>query len=180
MRVTDYNTQFFRMANTQTVQNEPAHESHRVWLNLYNETNFRQMLVGYIEGATNDFDRLYDGDSFTSNEINLYSILSGRNLVIQGRALPFEAADVIPLGYKITSGGTYSIAIDETDGIFAGQQVVYLRDNVLNITHDLKGSAYSFLSDTGTFNNRFELVFSGTALSNPELVRARCNSFYQS
>jgi hypothetical protein len=169
MRVTDDNTQFFRMANSQNVQTEQLHQSHRVWLNLYNDTNFRQMLLGYIEGATNNFDRLYDGDSFTGNEINLYSILSGHNLVIQGRALPFDAADVIPLGYKVASGGTYFIAVDEVDGVFAGQQEVYLRDNVLNITHDLKSGTYSFLSDAGTFNNRFELIFSGTALSNPEL-----------
>jgi hypothetical protein len=167
MRVTDYNTQFFRMANSQTTQAEHEPASHRIWLNLYNDTSFRQMLIGYIEGATNEFDRLYDGDSFTSNEINLYSVMPGHNLVIQGKALPFNAADVILLGYRVMSNGNYTIAIDEIDGIFAGQQQVYLKDNLLNATHDLKAGPYNFPSEIGSFDNRFEIVFNTTALSNP-------------
>ena len=169
MRVTDYNTQFFRTANTGTANLGAPGETHRIWLNLYNESSFRQMLVGYIEGATNGIDRLYDGDSFTNNEINIYSRLDGRNLVIQGRALPFDAADVIPLGYNVSSAGSFSIAIDEMDGIFADDQPVYLKDNLLGMTYDLKAGNYTFLSEAGTFDNRFELAFEGSALLNPEV-----------
>ena len=48
------------------------------------------MMVNYKEGATNGFDRLYDGNSFTTNEIDIYSVLDNHNLVIQGRGLPFD------------------------------------------------------------------------------------------
>ncbi|MGL2967296.1 GEVED domain-containing protein [Flavobacterium sp. XGLA_31] len=160
MRITNYNSQFFK--NSQLSDNS----KNRVWLNLYSDTTFRQTLVGYIAGASNDFDRLYDGDSFTNNEINIYSILNGRNLVIQGKALPFNENDVIPLGYKITTSGNYTIAIDEMDGIFSENQNVYLRDKLLGIEHDLKESPYTFATNSGVFDNRFELAY----VSNPLTV----------
>jgi hypothetical protein len=158
MRVPDYNSQFFRTAQG------PVNLKNRIWLNLYNDTTFRQMLVGYIDGATNGFDRLYDGDSFTNNEINIYSLINERALVIQGKALPFDDNDVVPLGYKITNSGIYSISIDELDGIFKENQNVYLRDKLLGIDYDLKQNPYSFNSASGTFNDRFEIVYKTIAL----------------
>ncbi|WP_309614561.1 GEVED domain-containing protein [Flavobacterium sp.] len=167
MRVPDFNSQFFKTGNT--TQSE---EKNRIWLNLYSDTTFRQMLVGYLDGATNGHDRLYDGDAFTNNEINIYSLLDNRKLVIQGKALPFDENDIIPLGYKITNGGIYSIKIDELDGIFNGNQNVYLRDKLLAIDHDIKAAPYSFTTVAGTFDNRFDLVFVSNALgtNNPNEI----------
>lgn len=157
MRESGNNSHFYRT-------NGNLAEKHRIWLNLYDNNKFRQTLVGYIAGATDEFDRLYDGDTFTSNEINIYSLLEDRALVIQGKALPFEDTDIIPLGYKITTAGSYNISIDELDGIFAGNQNIYLKDNLLNTIHDIKASHYTFVTGSGTFNDRFELVFQANAL----------------
>ena len=157
MRESGNNSHFYRT-------NGNLAEKHRIWLNLYDNNKFRQTLVGYIAGATDEFDRLYDGDTFTSNEINIYSLLDDRALVIQGKALPFEDTDIIPLGYKITTAGSYNISIDELDGIFAGNQNIYLKDNLLNTIHDIKASHYTFVTGSGTFNDRFELVFQANAL----------------
>ena len=159
MRIPDFNSQFFKTGNA--TQSE---DKNRIWLNLYSETTFRQALVGYMDNATNGFDKFYDGDSFTYNEINIYSLLEGRKLVIQSKALPFNENDVIPLGYKITNGGVYSINVDELDGIFIGNQNVYLRDNLLTIDHDIKAAPYTFSTSAGTFDNRFELVYISNAL----------------
>lgn len=164
MRVPDYNSQFFK---TNQQQNSDDLKN-RIWLNLYSDTTFRQALVGYISGATNGFDKYYDGDSFTNNEINLYSLLDGRQLVIQAKALPFDENDIIPLGYKITNSGTYSIAIDALDGIFNDSQNVYIRDKTLGIDHDVKVSPYTFTTNSGVFNDRFELVFKTNALETNE------------
>ena len=163
MRESDFNNQFFRNSNT-----TQSDERNRIWLNLYSGTTFKQMLVGYVDGATDEEDRLYDGDSFTNNEINIYSLLNNRKLVIQGKALPFNENDEVPLGYKITNPGFYSIAIDELDGIFSGSQTIYLKDNLLNITHDLKVSPYQFTSSAGTINDRFKIVYINNALGNPD------------
>ena len=160
MRVPDFNNQFFRSNSNST----SVSDNNRIWLNLYSDTTFRQMMVNYKEGATNGFDRLYDGYSFTNNEINIYSLLENKNLVIQGRALPFDANDVVPLGYRITTPGIYSITIDELDGLFSQNQPIYLRDKLLSIDHSLKHGAYSFTTASGSFDNRFELVFATNAL----------------
>ena len=156
MRGPNFNNQFFRTTNSTTSSDS---ENNRIWLNLYSDTTFRQMMVNYKEEATNGIDRLYDGNSLTSNEINIYSIAEDRNLVIQGRALPFDQNDIVPLGYRITNAGQYSIAIDELDGLFTENQNIYLRDKLLNIDHDLKTSAYSFNASAGTVDTRFELVY---------------------
>ena len=47
---------------------------------------------------------------------------------------------------------------------------VYLKDNLLTITHDLTLNDYTFTSEIGEFNNRFEIVFQPEALSVNENV----------
>ncbi|UPT69610.1 MAG: T9SS type A sorting domain-containing protein [Flavobacterium sp. JAD_PAG50586_2] len=167
IRVPNFNNQFFKNGNS-TTSNES--ENNRFWLNLYSNNTFRQMMVNYKEGATNGFDRLYDANSLTNNEINLYSIVDDHNLVIQGRGLPFNQNDVVPLGYRITNPGMYSIDIDEVDGLFTDNQTIYLKDKLMGITHNLSDSAYSFNATAGTFNDRFEIVYAPNALGvdNPD------------
>ena len=162
-RTTTSNSQFFKASNVLTVI-----EQNRIWLNIYNNNNgFRQTLIGYVTGATNDFERMYDGDVFSNNTINIYSVLNEKSLVIQGRALPFVDTDIVPLGYKANESGIYNIAIDQTDGLFAGDQNIYLEDLDLNIIHDIKAGVYSFSSEIGTFDNRFVLRYINTTLSAP-------------
>ena len=162
MRVINNNNQFFRMASAEEVAPVPVEdysEKHRFWLNLTTELGtFNQTLIGYVQGATNAIDRNYDGDVFEVNEVSLYSIIDGVSLKIQGRALPFQATDVVPLGFKTTTAGTFAINIGELDGIFTDQDI-FLKDKLLHTIHDLKSSFYSFTSQAGTFDNRFEIVY---------------------
>jgi hypothetical protein len=152
------NSQFFKIkANNKIVATD---EKHRVWLNLTNTQGaFKQTLVGYITGATNDYDSGYDGESFDGNEfIDFYSVSNDKNLVIQGRALPFEESDTIPLGYRSAIAGDFTIGIDQVDGLFTGK-VIYLKDNITNSIHNLNESAYDFKTEIGTFNDRFILRY---------------------
>lgn len=161
MRVTqgNLNNQFFRPSPSQPVENWEITGKHRVWLNLTSTQNhFNQILVGYIENATNGLDNSYDGGVFSGGAVSLYSILDSKNLTIQGRALPFSNQDEVPLGYKTTLTGTLKISIDHFDGLFEGQNV-YLKDNLLNIVHNLKDSDYEFTTVPGTFNDRFVLQY---------------------
>jgi hypothetical protein len=164
MRLSNNNNQFFRGLNNTITDSETNSGNNRIWLNIYSDSTFRQMMVNYKAEATNGFDTYYDGVCFTSNEVNLYSILNDKKLAIQGRSLPFDENDVVPLGYKVTNPGIYSIAVDELDGLFLGDQTIYLRDNLLAIDHNIKQSPYTFNAVAGTFENRFEIVYVTNAL----------------
>jgi hypothetical protein len=167
LSVAGINDQFFRQSETEAI------EKNRVWLNLQGETQgFNQTLVGYITNATNAYDRRYDSESFGGNQVTFYSIAAAKNLVIQGRALPFTVADTVSLGYKSTITNNLTISIDHLDGLFA-DQAIYLKDNVLNVEHDLKATPYTFSTAIGTFNNRFVLQYvTQGILSNPTFEQA--------
>lgn len=157
MRVTAQNTQFFRLAkNAKTA----AIEKHRLWLNLTNTQGaFKQTLIGYVAGATNGYDISFDALTFDGNDfIDFYSVYQDNNLVIQGRALPFEDSDVVLLGYSTTIDGDFSIAIDEVDGLLTNQ-TIYLEDKDSGVIHNLKDGPYSFSTAIGTFNDRFVLRY---------------------
>lgn len=88
------------------------------------EGAFKQILVGYIEGATDDYDRKYDGISFDGNKyLDFYSVNKTAKLVIQGRALPFKSTDVVPLGYRTTIAGEFTIGLDHADGNLTVQPI---------------------------------------------------------
>ena len=173
MRVNFNNDQFFRNsiidANTNR-SDANTNEKHRIWLNLVsNGGSFNQILVGYATDATNEFDRDFDGVRLTdNNSITFHSKIADRNLVIQGRALPFSDQDQVPLGYKSTVNDTFSIRIDHFDGLFENQNV-YVEDLLLNVIHDLKQSPYTFTSGIGSFDDRFVLRYTSDAfLNTPE------------
>lgn len=155
------NSQFFKQTNTDKTA---GIEKNRVWLNLTNDGGaFKQLLVGYLTGATNDFDNLYDGVSLNGNAyIDFFSINNSGNYTIQGRKLPFDEADEVPLGYKSTIAGTFQISIEKTDGVLTNH-AVYLEDKIMNTMYDLTKGAYSFTTAPGEFKNRFVLRYSNAS-----------------
>lgn len=142
-------------------------EKHRIWLDLVRHGNTAiSILVGFIEGATNDLDRLYDGISINDAEHQFYSVQSNEKLTIQGKALPFNGSETFNLGFKTPTTGNFAISINQLDGLFENSnQDIYIEDTELNIIHDLKVSPYTFTSDAGTFNTRFILRFTAERLS---------------
>ena len=168
MRIAGDNMQFFKPTAVDNSNYALTTGKHRVWLNLQGVTQgFSQTLVGYIDNATNGFDSRFDGLSFGGNSVTFYSVNETKNLVIQGRALPFANTDEVPLGYKTTQTGNLIISIDHVDGLMENQGI-YLKDNLLNIVHDLNASPYTFAAIPGTFNERFVLRYLPDAvLDNP-------------
>ena len=158
-----YNSQFFK--TTKSSKTITVIEKNRVWLNFTNsEGAFKQMLVGYVTDATNDYDTAFDGQSFDGNEfVDFYSINDDKNLTIQGRALPFDKNDAIMLGYSSTIEGAFSISIDQVDGILASEDV-FIEDKMTTSVKNLKEGAYDFLTKAGSFNDRFVLRFTQKTL----------------
>ena len=164
-RVAGNNSGFYKVHSNSSQSS--ALESHKLWLNLYsNEGLFKQQLLTYTENATNNFDLNLDAVTFDSNDfMDFYSIIPENQLVIQSRTLPFSNQDLVALGFKTNVAGKYSIDIDHFDGLFA-DQTVFLRDNLLDNIHNLSEEAYTFTTETGTYNHRFEILFTDTVLSN--------------
>jgi len=142
-------------------------EKHRIWIDLVNEDNVAlSTLIGFANGATNGIDRLYDGFLNSQSEDQFYSIVSEQKLTIQGKALPFENSETVPLGYKASSLGSYTVSINQLDGLFSNlDQGIYIEDTALNIIHDLRANPYVFTTDSGTFDDRFILRFNNQILS---------------
>jgi trimeric autotransporter adhesin len=152
MRIDDHANQFFRTTSI---------ERNRVWLNATNTDGlFSQAMIGYMSNAVQGVDRT-DGRYINDGEIALTSLINTDSFAIQGRPLPFDANDVVPMQFKVTTAGQYTIAIDRVDGFFTGNaQEVFLRDNLTGVVHNLSvDGAYTFASDAGTFTSRFDVLY---------------------
>ncbi|MDI1255032.1 MAG: T9SS sorting signal type C domain-containing protein, partial [Flavobacterium sp.] len=158
MRIGNNQGQFFRNANTI--------EKHRIWLNLSNASGMQnQMLLGYMTGATDGFDVDVDGKLIEASISSISSIIADVNYTIQGRPVPFTNTDIVPLHFKAATAGTYTLSIDHLDGLFLEEgQDVFLKDNLIGITHNIKQSDYTFASEAGTFAERFSIVYQNTTL----------------
>ncbi|GIQ60460.1 hypothetical protein Flavo103_35960 [Flavobacterium collinsii] len=156
------NGQFFRSANT---SKGTAIEKNRIWLNMTSATGaFKQLLVGYIQGATNEYESQYDGLTLDGNQyLDFYSVSDANKFVIQARALPFTDSDVVPLGYRTAVAGDFTIGIDEADGKLA-KQAIYVEDKTTGVIHDLTQSNYTFKTEVGNFTERLVLRYTGKTL----------------
>ncbi|MFY8098051.1 MAG: hypothetical protein ACOVMH_09565 [Flavobacterium sp.] len=169
-RTINYQNQFFR--TTSQVSNALSEERHRIWLNLItlqsgSSTNVfeNQMLVGYVSGATNGIDRGYDGLAYDSSGTQLTTKMDNNNYIIQGRGLPFDINDFVPLAFKASTTGTFQISLANLDGLFeSNTQNIYLKDFETGITHNLKSSPYVFSANEGIHDQRFQLVFTENSL----------------
>ena len=155
MRVANTANQFLKTKET---------ELHRIWLNLSKDaTPVNQMLIAYMPKATSGIDATIDGRYINDNATALNSLIENEEFVIQGRSLPFADTDVVPLTFKTSTAGSFTIAIDHFDGLFTDSQNIFLNDKVTSANHDLKKTSYSFTAIAGTFNNRFEIVYKGNS-----------------
>lgn len=137
-------------------------EVHRFWLNLSKEnTVVGQTLLGYVTGATLGVDSNFDSPYFNDSPVALVSIIENNEYIIQARGVPFLNTDVVQLGFKTSISGNYTITLSNFDGLFLGNQAIFLKDKVTGILHNLKNSAYTFTSGIGVFYQRFEIHYLG-------------------
>ncbi|WP_417197491.1 GEVED domain-containing protein [Bizionia sp.] len=178
MRVTGNNNQFFR--NTNENQNE------KLWLNFTSDMGvFNQILIGYVEGATNGNDDMYfDAPKNLSSDsyVYFYSLieeeLEADKVAIQGKAPEsLNMDEIIPLGFSTTvnQATIYTISIAQIEGDFLSTHTIYLKDKLLNVIHNLSNTNYNFTSTVGEFNDRFEIVFRDSALSVDDYVISNTN-----
>jgi hypothetical protein len=149
-----------RAANTagQFFKTKQVAAASRIWLNATNLAgDFSQMAVNYTDGATQGVDD-FDGKYINDSKFALTSNIDNEEYIIQGRPA-FDASDIVPLNFKTDKAGTYTIAIDHADGLFATGQEVYLVDSTTGTETNLKTSTYTFTATAGTANSRFSLKY---------------------
>lgn len=163
MRRAVNNNQFFR--------SQPVILS-RLWLNITSPAGaYGQTLVGYSDATSDGFDFGYDSPLFTDGMAALYTKGGGKDLSIQAKGA-FADTDVVPLHYRISQAGEYTISLNKKDGLFANGQNVYLRDNQTNTIKDLNTGGYTFTAAEGATENRFDVIYvtDGTlGTTNPQL-----------
>ncbi len=157
-RKAESDTQFFKNNNT---------EVNRFWLNLTSDTMpFNQILIGYTENSSLNFDQNIDGKVLETDKTNIYSVLNNEALVIQGRG-NFNSNDEVPIGFNVLESGNYIVSIPQKEGIFTSTGI-YLKDTTTGTVQSLQNPvAISLLA--GTYNDRFKIVYN-QLLSNEEIT----------
>lgn len=147
------NTGYFY--NSKTVEN-----INRYWLKLTSPFNIvNTILVAHMDNATNNYDEDYDAELLSVGDDSFYSKLNSQKLQIQARNNPLNIEDVISLGAKYSTEGTYKISLGIKEGLFSAGQQIYLLDKVTNTYTDLTTQDYTFSAVKGTDEARFEIVY---------------------
>src|SRR5690606_9177233 len=167
--------------NADFYKTEDEIERNRIWLSLSaSATKLDQILVGYITGATDEQDNQIDADVLIKGKTALYSIIDEKELAVQGRTLPFDSSDIVPLGFFTETPGAFKIKMEDFDGLFAEGQQVFLKDNQVENIHNLSESDYEFETEAGEFKDRFEIVYQETPTMNVQDFWANGILIYQS
>jgi hypothetical protein len=173
MRVGNNNSQFFKISNK-------APQYYYFRINVTNSGGaFKQIALGYEEGATNGYDFLQDALATPGEPIKFYSLIGTDGFAIQGRAFPWTVNDEIALGYTSTIMENYEITLNDTDVLFPTQDI-YINDMNSGTFHNLKTGPYTFSTEIGTFNNRFKIVYTVPTLSKEDFFNNLNTVFLQS
>jgi serine protease inhibitor len=160
MRTATNNNQFFRTQNTQ---------NDKFWLNLSGaNTEFSQILLAYLPETTLGFDGGFDAKQINTAGAVFSSMLDSEKMVIQSRGT-FTNLDQVSLGIKTPTSGLYTLGIGQKQGIFDGNQNIFLKDNLTGTTHNLSLEDYTFVANNSEINSRFTIVYEA-ALGNNNLV----------
>ncbi|WP_396144375.1 GEVED domain-containing protein [Flavobacterium sp.] len=158
MRLLGNNNQFFKSISSSNSSSQSS-PNNRFWIGISDAVgNYKQTLIGYSNQATSGFDRGFDGFLMNQTPVCIYSLLENKSLSIQGLPLPFSVADEIPLGVHFETAGAFKISLADFDGLFENQDI-YIIDKQENTIYNLKQGDYLFSSNSGSFNNRFAVVF---------------------
>ncbi|TXD47898.1 LamG-like jellyroll fold domain-containing protein [Polaribacter sp. IC073] len=150
------NTQFYKSNQTKATSKKEG----RSWFTFNKGNKTNTMLVGFLKGATNRYDRLYDAP-FDINQTSLgfYTLVRGnKKASIQGLPKLRSPKKVVKVGFIVDQVGEYSIGIQ--DESINEDYYIYLRDTKAKKTVDLKQREYTFNIDTiGENKTRFKIIY---------------------
>ena len=149
-----------RVSSSATFFQKENAAKNRFWINLTAPSQIvNSQLIGYVVGATNDYEQDYDAEAFDNYSDLFYSILPDKKLLIQGKTDQFSVEDRVPVGANFFQNGTYAISLGNAEGIFEDTQNIYLLDKETGTITNLSEGAYTFTAVKGDTNGRFEIIY---------------------
>ncbi|MGB5419599.1 T9SS type A sorting domain-containing protein, partial [Algibacter sp.] len=116
------------------------------------------LLLGFSDYTTDGYDYGFDSKNTDASNNDLHLSLEGESMNIQAYG-PITEEKVVPLNFSSSGDNEFEIRISDKENIDDTQDI-YLLDNLTGTYFSLKDyAAYSFTSDQGIFNDRFEIVF---------------------
>lgn len=140
----------------------------------------RQLLLGFLPNSTADINYNIGYDALLTEYRNddLFFVIENdldKKYAIQGLD-GFNNTIELPLGLLISEVGDHNIMLDEVQNF---TQTVYLKDNVLNTTHNLSESNFNVNLPIGEHLDRYSIVFlPQETLSTQQVERANLDVYY--
>lgn len=160
MRVSNTTTQFFGKNNDEQMD--------RYWLGITTPTEIiYSAAVVYYEGGANTVGP--DDTKAGGSSDNIFTMADTDRIAIHGRPV-FTNQDVLGLGYRAFREGDYTISLQNSEGIFANGQAIYLKDKQTGTITNLTEGSYTFAAEAGEQTGRFEILY------RPETILATDNA----
>lgn len=125
----------------------------------------RQIVLGFSDLTSEAFDYGYDGKMSEPQANYMYTLLEEDKMITQAYS-KITSKKSVPLSF-VSEGKNHSITISNIENINKSVKI-YLLDHYTNRRVNLQKQDYSFTSEKGEFNNRFEIVFQ--ASNNTEVL----------
>ncbi len=150
------NNQFFK----RKLKAKSDKKKGRSWFLLRRGNEINSILIGFLKGATMEFDNLYDGPfDLTNTKLGFYSLVENeKKATIQGLPQLTAIEEIVPLGFVVDEIGSYTIEISEEH--IDSDYFILLKDTEENKVVDLRKEPYVFtVNSIGENNKRFKVYY---------------------
>lgn len=150
-----------RLTTTGTFVKKTVTEDNieRLKLSIQSEenSNYNETLLAFTSHASKSLDYGLDGYKMKGNpNIALFSLQNENELGIQSLP-PIEGRDSVDIGFNTKEEGNFTLSIKTND---LHNQLIFLKDKYTGKTTSLNTKEnYTFQSESGSFTDRFTLIF---------------------
>lgn len=140
----------------------------------------RQLLLGFLPNSTADvnYNPGYDALLKICRDDEMFFVIEqdlDKKYAIQG-VNGFDDTMEFPIGILISETGTHQIMIDEVENF---EHTIYLKDNILNTTHNLTDANFVVNLPIGNHLDRYSLIFiPQNSLSTTDQTLTNLSVFY--
>lgn len=142
-------------------------EDDKYWLSLYKgDEKINSTLIAHLEDATDELDDNNEATAVALVE-GIFTMVDSTYLRIQSRAPLENQNSAVKIAVQLPEDSIYKIELSKTKGSFANdERSIYLKDKVLGTIINLtEENSYSFTSNQGLLDNRFEIIYSESTLA---------------